>query len=107
MAGQSGARNDIKAARMRHAPVDDRDVVLVEVQLLDGIVTGFDGIDEVAGLLESLDQHLPQTRVVFSHEHSHLISSSHDAASGPASAAAAEATGDAAGEAPVGPGRHD
>ena len=65
--------DDLEAGHPGHAPVDDRDVVLVEAQLLDGVVARLDGVDEVAGLLEALDEDLAQPAVILRNEHPHQL----------------------------------
>ena len=66
-----GPGDDLEAADPGHPPVDDGDVVLVEAQLLDRLVAGRDGVDEVAGLLEALDQNLAEPAIVLRNEYAH------------------------------------
>src|SRR5205085_10341784 len=54
-----------------HAPVQDGDVVVIELQLVDRAVAPIDGIDQVAGVLEALNQHLAESLVIFGDEDAH------------------------------------
>ena len=42
--------DDLDALRAGHPPVEDRDVVLVELQLVDRVVAALDGVDVVAAV---------------------------------------------------------
>ena len=55
----------------RHPPIQDGDVVFVELELLDGVIAAVDSVNVVTGVLEALDQNLAQTAVVFRHQDSH------------------------------------
>ncbi len=61
----------VNALGAGHAPVNDRDVVLVPLQVVDGLVATFDGVDLVARVGQAEHENLAQTVVVLRHEHSH------------------------------------
>ena len=63
--------DDVDAGRAGHPPVDDRDVVVVPAQLVDGVVAALDRVDVVALVLEPEDEHVPQALVVFGDEDAH------------------------------------
>ena len=67
----SGPGDDVDAGCAGHAPVDDRDVVLVPLELVDGVVAALDGVDLVALVLESEHEDFAQAGVVLGDEHSH------------------------------------
>ena len=68
-----GPGHDVDAFRAGHPPVDDRDVVLVPAELVDGVVTPIDGIDLIAVVLEAQDDDLLQPGVVLGNEHAHVL----------------------------------
>ena len=68
--GSSG-HPSFDAGCARHAPVDDRDVVFVELQLIDGIVATLHGIDLIALVLEPQDEDFAKSDVVFSDQDAH------------------------------------
>jgi hypothetical protein len=63
--------DDVDPGKARHPPVQDRQVVLVEPQLFDRVITALDAVHLVPGVLEPLDQHLPKAPVVLGDENSH------------------------------------
>ena len=62
---------DFHARDAGHPPVEDRDVVLVELQLLDGVVPTVDRVDVIAGIFKTLHKDLPQTTIVLRDQDSH------------------------------------
>src|SRR5207247_4612068 len=62
---------DLDARHARHAPVEDGDVVLVELQLLDGVIAAVDRVDQITRILETLDQDLTQAVIVLGHQDAH------------------------------------
>ena len=62
---------DLHARHARHSPVENRDVVLVELQLLDRIVPTVDRVDVIAGIFKTLYEDLPQTTIVLRDQDSH------------------------------------
>jgi hypothetical protein len=63
--------HDVDARRSGHPPVEGRDVVLVELQLVDGVVTPLDGVHAEAVVLEPQDEDLTERRVVLRDEDPH------------------------------------
>jgi hypothetical protein len=61
----------VYSLRARHAPVDDGDVVVVELQEVDGVVAALSGVNLVATVVEAENQDLTQTWVVLRNEHAH------------------------------------
>src|SRR3989441_4771679 len=66
-----GPGGDLDAGPPRHPPVEDRDVVLVELQLLDGVIAAIDRVHEVTRILETLDQDLTQAVIVLGDQDAH------------------------------------
>src|SRR5438552_8505012 len=66
---------DLDAGDTRHAPVEDRDVVLVELQLLDGVIAAVDRVHQVTGILQVLDEHLRKSMIVLGDQDAHLQAS--------------------------------
>src|SRR5947209_8017889 len=62
---------DLDPGDTGHAPVEDGDVVLVELQLLDGVIAAIDRVDQVTRILETLDQDLTQAVIVLGHQDAH------------------------------------
>ncbi len=54
-----------------HAPVEDGDVVLVEAELVDGVVAARHGVDEEPVVLQPLGEHRAQAGVVLGHQDAH------------------------------------
>src|SRR5436190_3852778 len=67
----AGPRDHIDAGSAGHAPVDDRDVVVVPLELVDGVIAPVDGVDLVALIFEAEDQDFAQPEIVFSDEDAH------------------------------------
>ena len=59
----------------RHPPIEDRDVVVIELELIDRVVAAIDRIDEVAGVFEALHQHLTQAAIILRYQDSHRLRS--------------------------------
>ena len=66
-----GPRCDLHAGDAWHPPVEDRDIVFIEFQLLNRIVPPVDRVDVVAGIFETLNQDFPQTTIVLRDQHPH------------------------------------
>src|SRR5207244_8153953 len=62
---------DFHARDARHPPVENRDIVLVELQLLDRVVPTVDRVDVIAGIFKTLYEDLPQTTIVLRDQDSH------------------------------------
>ena len=67
-------RDDIDALCARHPPVHDSDVVVVPLELIDGVVASIDRVDVIAGVRQPEDARIAQTFVVFSDQYAHRIS---------------------------------
>ena len=62
---------DLDTGNPRHPPVENGDIVLIELQLFDGVVATVDGVDEVPRVLQSLHEDLPQASIVFRDQDPH------------------------------------
>src|SRR2546425_1169536 len=58
----TGPLDDLDAFRARHPPVDDRDVVVVELELVDRVIPAVDGVDVITAIGEAQDDHVPEAR---------------------------------------------
>ena len=65
--------DDVDPGRARHPPIDDRDVVVVPLELVDRVVAAFHGVDVVALVFETEDEDVAQAGVVFGDQDAHLV----------------------------------
>ena len=67
-------RHDLDPLSTGHAPVDDGDVVVVELEHVDGVVAALGRVDLIAVVLQAHDEDFAQAGIVLSHEHAHRVS---------------------------------
>ena len=72
--------DDVDPLGARHPPVDDRDVVLIELELVDRVVAAIDGVDVIALVLEPQHENLAQAEVVLGDKDPHVRRSLADGA---------------------------
>src|SRR4029077_11159087 len=65
--------DDVDAGRAGHPPIDDRDVVVVPLELVDRVIAALDGVDVVALVFETEDEDVAQAGVVFGDQDAHLV----------------------------------